>query len=113
MSFLSSATAADVQEAFDAAYGDYPLVSYGSASLKQVQETLDLEPAGDESVVTLGGFVMARLGHVPSVGEGFEWDGRRVEVVRMAGRRIELVRISAPHHRGDTSPPPSSAGNTP
>lgn len=43
---------------------------------------------------TVGGLAMAVLGHVPRVGEHFEWAGHRVEVVDMDGRRIDRVLVS-------------------
>lgn len=47
---------------------------------------------------TLAGFVLRRLGHIPTVGEQFEWDtegeGRRFEVVDLDGHRIDKVVVS-------------------
>lgn len=43
---------------------------------------------------TLAGFVLWRLGHVPQVGEHFQWRDLRMEVVDMDGRRIDRVLIS-------------------
>lgn len=40
---------------------------------------------------TLGGFVMTRLGHVPSAAENFEWDNLRFEVMDMDGNRVDKV----------------------
>ena len=40
---------------------------------------------------TIAGFVLWRLGHVPEVGETFEWEGWRFAVTAMAKRRIETV----------------------
>ena len=79
-----------------------------ATALADVEAHLDLEAGERDNVVTLGGFVMARLGHVPQPGDHIIWEGRRVEVMRMSGRRVGAVRIAAPL-RGDASPPPSSA----
>ncbi len=43
---------------------------------------------------TLGGFVMARLGAVPSEGQYFVWKGLRCEVIDMDGRRVDKVLVS-------------------
>ncbi|MEK6407358.1 MAG: hemolysin family protein [Acidobacteriota bacterium] len=43
---------------------------------------------------TLGGFMMTRLGRIPSVGEHFELNGVRFEVVDMDGRRVDKVLIA-------------------
>jgi putative hemolysin len=67
-----------------------------STPIEDVESRLDLEVPEEErgGFLTLGGFVMARLGHVPRAGESFEWGDRRVEVVAMDGRRVETVLIS-------------------
>jgi len=43
---------------------------------------------------TLGGFVLARLGRVPDVGDHFDWDDLRFEVVDMDGNRIDRVLVT-------------------
>jgi putative hemolysin len=48
-------------------------------------------PVGD--FVTLAGFVLAQLGHVPEAGDQFVWDGWRFRVVAMDGRRIDKVLV--------------------
>jgi putative hemolysin len=42
---------------------------------------------------TLGGFVMTRLGKVPSASDHFEWAGLRFEVVDMDGFRVDKVLV--------------------
>jgi putative hemolysin len=49
---------------------------------------------------TLGGFMMARINRVPSVGDRFMVDGFRFEVVDMDGRRVDRVLIIPPKTRG-------------
>jgi putative hemolysin len=48
---------------------------------------------------TLAGFILRRLGHIPAVGEQFEWeadgDVRRFEVADVDGHRIDKVIVSA------------------
>jgi putative hemolysin len=48
-------------------------------------------PAGD--FVTLAGFVLAQLGHVPKAGDQFTWDGWRFRVVEMDRRRVDKVAV--------------------
>ena len=43
---------------------------------------------------TLAGYVMAALGHVPSIGEAVEVDGHRLEVTELDGRRVARVRVT-------------------
>ncbi|WP_310376729.1 hemolysin family protein [Catenuloplanes atrovinosus] len=45
---------------------------------------------------TLGGFLMARLGHIPVPGETVEADGWEFTVVEVERHRVEQVRIVAP-----------------
>ncbi|GAA0732029.1 hemolysin family protein [Dactylosporangium roseum] len=45
---------------------------------------------------TLAGFLMARLGHIPSVGETWKEDGWEFTVVEVDRRRIEQVRVVRP-----------------
>jgi putative hemolysin len=42
---------------------------------------------------TLAGFILGRLGRIPSPGESFTWEGLRFEVVEMDGRRISKVVV--------------------
>jgi CBS domain containing-hemolysin-like protein len=51
-------------------------------------------PEGDWT--TLGGFVFARLGRIPRVGDRVTFSGGDLEVIAMDGRRVAAVRI----HRG-------------
>jgi CBS domain containing-hemolysin-like protein len=54
---------------------------------------LDVESEGFE---TVGGYVLARLGRVPAVGETFELDGMTVDVLEAERRRIHKVRFRKP-----------------
>ncbi len=45
---------------------------------------------------TLGGYLMARLGHIPAPGETVEDDGWEFTVIEVERHRIEQVRIVAP-----------------
>jgi CBS domain containing-hemolysin-like protein len=68
-----------------------------SASLHrdEVREACGFElPDGDYE--TLAGFVLERLGHLPSPGEIIRHDGWRIEVVAMDRRRIATVRVVDP-----------------
>ncbi|WP_291164607.1 hemolysin family protein [Gemmatimonas sp. UBA7669] len=70
----------------------------GSVALDEVELRLDLEVEAREraEVLTIGGFVMARLGRVPRPGDEFHWSGRTVRVLLMNGRRVERVLIDPP-----------------
>jgi len=68
-----------------------------STPLDDVENALGLDVPERErdDVLTLGGLVMSRLGHLPRRGESFAWAAHRVEVVAMDGRRIVTVRVVA------------------
>ncbi|MBE0618283.1 MAG: DUF21 domain-containing protein [Proteobacteria bacterium] len=66
---------------------------HGGVSLRDVNERLKLRLPTDVDV-TLGGFVMTRLGHIPEVGESFR-HGTSVFAVERTGRnRVLLVRVT-------------------
>ncbi|WP_454683225.1 TerC family protein [Ancylobacter moscoviensis] len=62
----------------------------------EVERTLALEDMrGGDDFETLAGFVLARLGRLPTVGEALEWGGWRFEVLDLDGHRIDKV-LAAP-----------------
>ena len=90
--------------------GDGSWLADGSVAMEQVVSKFDLEIPEEEGGTyhTLAGFVMARLGHIPSCADAFEWGGLRFEVVDMDGRRVDKVLIS----RVKMSATPHSASTT-
>jgi putative hemolysin len=54
---------------------------------------------------TVAGFITARLGRLPDVGDGCRVDGHLLSVVEMDGRRIDRVRVvAAPDTSGEQDP---------
>lgn len=51
---------------------------------------------------TVGGFMMAALGHLPALGESVDVDGHRFTVAELDGRRVAKVRVT---RRGPVSGP--------
>jgi CBS domain containing-hemolysin-like protein len=80
----------EAEPVVDVGQGTY--VFSGKASFAEVRDRLhvEIEPEGFE---TVGGYVLTRVGRVPSVGETFELDGLVVEVVEAERRRIHRVKI--------------------
>ena len=77
----------------------------GSILVDELKELLQLKQVPwteTGKFQTLGGFMMTRLGRIPSVGEHFERNGVRFEVVDMDGRRVDRVLI-APLLKGSDS----------
>lgn len=69
----------------------------GLLPFAEVQAHVGLPAPDDLSVghdfETLAGFLLARLGHIPTTGERLEWHGYQFEVIDMDGRRIDKVLI--------------------
>ena len=63
-------------------------------SFEEVRETFDLSVPPSENYDTLGGFLVAQLGHFPRVGESVQSGGARFVVESVEGRRIRRVRVS-------------------
>lgn len=71
----------------------------GMVPVDEVKDVIGLAALpGEESgdFHTLGGFMMAQINRVPSVGDHFTVDGYRFEVVDMDGRRVDRVLIVPP-----------------
>jgi putative hemolysin len=71
----------------------------GMMALDEVKDLTGLaQLPGDETgdFHTLGGFMMARINRIPSVGDHVLVDGFRFEVVNMDGRRVDRVLIIPP-----------------
>ncbi|MBI3264755.1 MAG: HlyC/CorC family transporter [Acidobacteria bacterium] len=65
----------------------------GKVDVDKVAERLDVTIEG-EGFETVGGFLLAKLGRVPAVGERFDLDGLSVEILEAERRRITRVRIA-------------------
>ncbi|MEW6881100.1 hemolysin family protein [Trueperella pyogenes] len=66
----------------------------GSMRPDEVARELGLDVPDEGPWETVGGWMMARLGRMPKVGDAVEDGGVRAVVATMDGRRIEQVRIS-------------------
>src|SRR5688572_22743510 len=72
--------------------GNGSWVFSAKVSIDEVRERLgvEIEPQASD---TVGGYVLARVGRVPAVGETFELDDLFVEVLEAERRRIHKVRL--------------------
>jgi putative hemolysin len=78
----------------------------GGLPVEDFRELFDLEhlPGEAENTFeTLGGFIMAQLGHIPAVADSFEWNGYRFEVMDMDGRRVDKVLLAPVNSASRTS----------
>jgi putative hemolysin len=74
----------------------------GRMAIAGLRKLLNLQTLPREDVAdyeTIGGMVMAHLGRVPRVGDGFEWEGWRFEVTKMERFRIGHVAVTRPPER--------------
>jgi CBS domain containing-hemolysin-like protein len=66
----------------------------GTAQLDDLEHTLELEFDVDKSqVTTIAGYLMAKLGRVPIVGDAWTHEPFKIHVVKVDGPRVQLVRI--------------------
>jgi putative hemolysin len=69
----------------------------GMAPLDEVEHLIDLKGMrGDGDFYTLAGFILDKLGKLPTAGDHFMWEDARFEVVDMDGRRIDKVLVNPP-----------------
>ncbi len=96
---------------------DEPGPGERSPQLGSVDGLLNLDEFTDRTGVqlpdgpyeTVAGYVMARIGRIPSVGQSVDVDGHRLEVLSMDGRRIDTLRVSrlpSEEPPADQPPPP-------
>jgi putative hemolysin len=65
----------------------------GSTTLRDLGTQLHWTFPREAGVETLAGFLLAHLGHIPTVGESIEHIGRRYTVAEISGRRISRVTV--------------------
>jgi putative hemolysin len=69
----------------------------GTLPIDELEDRLQLPGLREETPAdTVAGFVLHRLGHLPTSGESFAHRGLRFEVVDMDGRRIDKILIRRP-----------------
>ena len=73
----------------------------GVASLGKVFEMLGIEEDENTEAVTIGGWLTERMGKIPSVGEGIEFDGYRISVSEATPKRVVRVKIIRLPQSGD------------
>lgn len=67
----------------------------GMIPVDELQMLLDLNelPEDSDDYDTLGGLFMAQMGRVPMLGDKFEWNNLRFEVMDMDGHRVDKVLV--------------------
>jgi putative hemolysin len=70
-----------------------PVVMDGSVNLRDLETQMRWNLPRDGGVETLAGFMLARLGHIPEVGESVVFEDRRLTVTEMDARRIAKILV--------------------
>ena len=66
----------------------------GRAHIHEINDLMDFDLPDDADFDTIGGFVFAEFGRVPSAGESITWhDSMRVIVLEASRRRVNRVRL--------------------
>ncbi len=65
----------------------------GSTTLRDLGNQLHWKFPREAGVETLAGFLLAHLGHIPTVGEIMDFEGRRYRIAEMSGHRIGRVVV--------------------
>lgn len=99
----------DIRDEFDA---DRPGRTGTRGAATAVDGGLSIEDFADETGVrlpdghyeTVAGFLVARLGRLPELGDGVDVDGARLEVAQIEGRRITRVAIAPGATDPETDP---------
>lgn len=66
----------------------------GWMPVDDVRERFKITVPRDARFETLAGLILSQLNHLPAVGESFDYDGWRFEVVDLDGHRIDKVLVS-------------------
>ena len=71
----------------------------GAASADVLVDRLGMQMSNDRDYSTVAGFALSVLKRLPEIGETFEHDAWRFEVVDMDGRKIDKLIVSRPKRR--------------
>ena len=71
--------------------GRMPIVDF-----KEALKLIELPAEDRERYDTLAGFLITRLGRLPSVGDTLDWNGFKFEIIKMDRNRLDKVRVAAP-----------------
>jgi magnesium and cobalt exporter, CNNM family len=94
----------DVEEPLFEWIGDGEILADGRLPLEDVEDALQVKLDVDEGSVA--GFVHRHLERLPEVGDSFEADGLRVEILEVEGHRLRRLRIA----RAGGEPAPGDDG---
>jgi putative hemolysin len=101
----------DIRDEYDAEHSETTALHGGEV---EVDGLLNLDEFTEQTGIelpegpyeTAAGYVLARLGDLPSVGDSVQAAGRTITVTELDGRRIARLRVAA----APPQPPPRPAG---
>jgi len=73
-------------------------------NLEELNEVLDLDLPEEEDVDSVGGLVLKVLGHVPTEGEAFVYNGITVKVEKLRNNRISKVLMESVGEQAEEEP---------
>jgi len=73
---------------------DHSWIIDGHLSIEELQRRLNRRDMVGRDYHTVAGFVLARLGRIPKVGDTLTWRDLKVEIVDMDGVRIDKILLS-------------------
>ncbi|MBI3490531.1 MAG: HlyC/CorC family transporter [Acidobacteria bacterium] len=79
--------------------GPGQFVFHGKVNVEEVERRLGVA-IERKRFETVGGYLLARIGRVPTAGERFDVDGLDVEILHVERRRIQTVRIAKGANHG-------------
>jgi putative hemolysin len=80
----------------------------GGVNLRDLETQMNWHLPRSGGVETLAGFLLTRLGKIPTGEETVDFEGRRFTVLEMSDHRISQVRVERLEHQAEDAP----AGNT-
>jgi len=91
--------------------GDNAFLFDGSVHLRDLETQMHWDLPRDGGVETLAGFLLTRLGKIPTGGESLDYGDRRFTVVEMAGHRISKIRVAPVPPPARKTPPAAASGD--
>lgn len=84
----------DEIEEFFYKVNDHEFIISADADLEDMFEYLDINKGHEEfDFVSVGGWVIHQLGHIPQVGENFDFENVKVSVTKVAPRKVLEIKV--------------------
>jgi putative hemolysin len=84
----------------------------GGVNLRDLETQMNWHLPRSGGVETLAGFLLSRLGKIPTGEETVDFEGRRFTVLEMSNHRISQVRVERLESQGEESTQSTKQGTT-